>query len=308
MSFSDLHDIFSGRIGSNYCVKSLLYLKSSRGAKEYLAAIHKITFEKGDISRRQKWSKYPHLRKGPPVDIISERDLLSSAFLNIRSDKLSFDISRFTEFLAGYNKVDEDIKPVMLHYALIYLFDFFSATWLKYEQNRGHGIVMIPSTKKRPLTQISVTVKQNGIFPRAVDAFYFLGQSSLFSLDNHGGIGYYFNPAGGGTISKRIRKMQYSASPTVSLSRLVDLYERFGKIVGHVSKSNYILVGYVILFTLSSICRYRAQEWFRISKDRNLKSKFELLQYDFVHEWIPEILMQTILTKNLQKELSISAE
>jgi len=60
--------------------------------------------------------------------------------VNKQTDKLSFDISRFTEFLSGNAKVDDDIKPIMLHYTMIYFFDFFSRTWLKYGRARGHGI------------------------------------------------------------------------------------------------------------------------------------------------------------------------
>jgi hypothetical protein len=287
-------------------VKSLLYLKSPQNTKQYLIAIQRIKFKEGDKSRNERWGKYPPIRGGQLTVPINQEDLLTPAFMNKRSNKLSFDISRFTEFLSGYNKVDEDIKPVMLHYAMIYLFDFFSRTWLKYEQNRGHGIHLNQLGKESQVTETSVTVKPDGIFQRAVDAFYFVGQSSLFSLDNDDGIGYTIDPLRGGTISQRIRKIKYSATPSITLARLIDVCERFDKIVGNVSKSNPILVGYVILFTLSSICRYRAEDWFKIRGNRDLKTRFELLQHDFLYEWIPEILMQTILTKGLKEELPIS--
>jgi len=308
MSFSDLHDIFSGRIGSNYCVKSLLYLKSPQNAKRYLTAIQKISFRSGDGNRNRGWDRYPRARSRLHVVPIKEQDLLDPVFMNKRSNKLSFDIARFTEFLAGYNKVDEDIKPVMLHYAMIYLLDFFSRTWLKYDQNRGHGLVMNPSVKEQQVIETSVTVRPDGIFQRAVDAFYFLGQSSLFSLDDDEGIGYTIDPLGKGTISKRIRKTKYSAAPKITLARLIDVHERLGNIVGDVSKSNFILVGYIILFTLSSICRYKAEDWFKIRTNIEMKSKFDLLQHCFLYEYIPETLMQTILAKDLKKELSIGDE
>lgn len=47
--------------------------------------------------------------------------------------------------LAGYTMVHDDIKPVMLHYSMIYLLDFYARTWLKYGRNWGHGIKQIPN-------------------------------------------------------------------------------------------------------------------------------------------------------------------
>lgn len=153
----------------------------------------------------------------------------------------------------------------------------------------------------------SVEIKKSGIFPRVIDTFYFLDQSSLFSADDDDGIEYRLN-IDGETVSEIIEKMKYSECPEIRLTHLISVYEKLGKIVGSVSKSNPILVGYVILFIMSSISRYRAEDWFKIREDRNLKSKFEFLQYDFLYNRIPEILMQTILKKGLKKELSISRE
>lgn len=306
MSFSGLRDIFSGRLGTDYCVKSLLFLKSPNNAKEYLVGIHKVAFPDGDTNKNQRWFAYPSVKGTPNVIPIRERDLSNPMFMDKQADKLSFDISRFTEFLSGYTKVDDDIKPIMLHYAMIYLFDFFSRTWLKYGRNWGHGIEKFKPFKPCP-NDFSVEIGKSGIFPRAIDAFYFLDQSSLFSPDNDDGIGYVANVEGG-TISERIEKMKYSESPVIRLTHLIGVYEKLGKIVGSVSKSNPILVGYVVLHIMSSISRYRAEDWSKIREDRNLKNKFELLQYDFLYEWAPEILIQTILKRGLKKELSISSE
>ena len=308
MSFSGLRDIFVGRTGADYCVRSILFLKSPKNVKQYLIGIHKVAFPDGDKSKNEKWHAYPHVIGAQNVNPIREADLSDSVFMNKQADKLSFDISRFAEFLGGYAKVDDDIRPVMLHYAMIYLFDFFTRTWLKYGSNRGHGIKPKPRKKGSSVNQYLVEIEKNGIFPRAVDAFYLLDQSSLFSPDDDDGIGYIVSPIKRGTISKIIRKMKYPETPKIKLVRLIDVYERLDKIVGPVSKSNPILVGYVTLFIISSISRYRAKDWFKIRADRNMKSKLERLQYDFLYEWTPEILMQTILKKGLKKELSISSE
>jgi hypothetical protein len=307
MSFAVLRDIFAGRFGTDYCVKSLLFLKSPNNVKEYLVGIHKVTFPDGDKDKNKKWRAYPRVVGTSYVIPIREKDLSNPLFMNKQADKLSFDISRFTEFLTGYNKVDEDIKPAMLHYATIYLFDFFTRTWLKYGQNWGHGIRQKPREKGSSVNECLVEIGKNGIFPRVIDAFYLLGQSSLFSPDDDSGIGYTVDVKGG-TISERIEKMRYSETPKIRLIQLTDVYEKLGKIVGTVSKSNPILVGYVILFIMSSISRYNADDWFKIREDRNFRSKFELLQHDVLYNWIPEILLQTILKKGLKKELSLSSE
>jgi len=300
MSFSALRDIFIGSIGADYCVKALLWLKSPNNIKKYLLGIHKITFPEGDTIKSKIWYAYPRIEGAPNVTPIKSRDLSDSNFMNKQANKLSFDISRFIEFYTSHIEVDDDIKPIMLHYATIYLFDFFSRTWLKYSQNWGHGMRFTISSN-----DFSVRIKKSGIFPRAIDAFYFSGQSSLFSLDDDYGIGYQLNIKGE-TVSERIGKMKYSECPEVTLTHLIDVYEKLGKIVGSVSESNPTLVGYAILFILSSISRYRAEDWFKIREDRNLKNKFDLLQYDFLYKWTHGILMQTILKRGLKKELSIS--
>lgn len=199
--------------------------------------------------------------------------------------------------------MDGDIKPIMLHYSIIYLLDFFSRTWLKYGRNPGHGIKKLRAQAGEYFT----TIQKSGIFPRAVDAFYFLNQSSLFSVDDDDGIPYQHNFELEVPFEK-IEKMKYSECPEINLTHLIDVYERISKINKFVSKSNPILVGYVILFIISSISRYRAEDWFKIREDRNLKNKFDLLQYDFIYKWAHEILMQTILKRDLKRELSISNE
>lgn len=308
MSFPDLRDLFIGSVGADYCVKALLFLKSPSNVKEYLIGIHKVTFPKGDISKTERWRAYPRIKRSPKVIPIMQRDLLDSKFMEKQADKLSFDISRFMEFFDGYAKVGDDIKPIMLHYSMIYLFDFFSRTWLKYARNWGHGM-KIHSWKRSTDAhgQFSAKIQKSGIFHRAVDAFYFLKQSSLFSIDDDDGIPYQHDFKLEVPFEK-IEKMKYSEYPEINLTRLINIYDRIGKIDKFVSKSNPILVGYVILFITSSISRYRAKDWFKIRENRDLKNKFDLLQYDFLYKWIHEILMQTILRRGLKKELSISSE
>ena len=300
MSFSGLRDIFIGRLGTDYCVRSVLFLKSPKNVKEYLVGIHKVTFPDGDESKNKRWHS---VTSTPNVIPISEKDLSNVGFMNKQAHKLSFDISRFIEFLSGYTKVDEDIKPVMLHYAMIYLFDFFSRSWLKYERNWSHGIWKL----KKHSNDFSVRIEKKGIFPRVIDAFYLLHQSNLFSLDDVDGIVYPLIVELE-AVSNKIQKMKYSERPEIRLSHLIDIYEKLSQILKSSSKSNPILVGYAILFITSSISRYRAEDWFKIREDKDLRNKIDLLQYDFLYEWTPEILMQTILRKGLKKKLSISSE
>jgi len=73
-----------------------------------------------------------------------------------------------------------------------------------------------------------------------------------------------------------------------------------GKIEPFVLKSNPILVSYAILFIISSMSRYRAENWFKIRENKDLKNKFDLLQYDFLYRWTHEVLKQTILRRGLK--------
>ena len=305
MSFSALRDIFIGSVGADYCVKALLFLESPNNVKEYLIGIHKVTFPKGDTRKKERWSAYPCVKGAPKVLPIMDSDLSDPEFMDKQANKLSFDISRFKEFLDGYTKVDDDIKPIMLHYSMIYLLDFFSRTWLKYARNLGHGMKIPPHSNSH--RQFPVKITKSGIFHRAVDAFYFLEQSSLFSIDDDDGIPYQHNFELEVPFEK-IEKIKYSEYPEINLDHLINIYERIGKIQLFVSKSNPILIGYAILFIISSISRYRAENWFKIREDRDLKNNFDLLQYDFLYKWTHELLMQTILRGGLKKELSISSE
>lgn len=299
MSYSGLLELFTGRIEAQKCVNYVLSLKSPQKVRKFLISRHEILFPKGDKKKDEKWDSYPKIKGILQIKPVTSKDLSDGEFMTKMANKLSFDISRFTEFLSGYNEVDEDIKPIMFHYALIYIFDFFSRTWLRYGQNRGHGIAINSHIKRSAVADTEVKIQLNGVFPRAVDAFYFLDQSSLFSRDDRSGIFYQRNIAGETIPSKKIQKLKYSDEPKVSISRLVEIYDDLDRVVGSVKLSNQILVGYAIIFALSSMCRYRPEQWFRIQEDRDLKSKLEILQSDYLHKWIPEILLQLELERDV---------
>jgi hypothetical protein len=298
MSYSGLLELFTGRLNPQECVRVVLSLKSPQRMKKFLIKRHEILFPKGDRYKIRKWNSYPKIKGTSQIVPVTSKSLLDGDFMTKMANRLSFDISRFTEFLSAYNRVDEDIKPIMFHYALIYIFDFFSRTWLKYGRNQRHGLAIPSDTKRTPVADTEVKIHLNGIFPRAIDAFYIVGQSSLFSSDNKSGISYQ-RSLKGGTVSKRIQKLKYCDKPKVSISRLIDIYDSLNRIVGDVKISNQILVGYLIIFALSSICRYRPEQWFSIQEDRDLRSKLEILQSDYLHEWIPEILLQLRLERDV---------
>lgn len=306
MSYAGLLELFTGRLGSQECVRYVLSLKSPQKVEKFLIKRHEIIFPKGDKEKLEKWGSYPKIEGISQIKPVTSKDLSNGEFMAKMADKLSFDISRFTEFLSAYNEVDEDIKPIMFHYSLLYLFDFFSRTWLKYGQNRGHGIAINSHTERLGVADTEVKFYSNGAFPRAIDAFFLVNQSSLFSRDDKSGINYQKN-INGNTIPKRIQKFKYSDEPKVNLSRLVKIYDDLNRVVGSVKVSNQILVGYAIIFALSSICRYRPHHWFRIQEDRDLKSKLEILQNDYLHNWIPEILLQLKLERDVLGSKSIAS-
>jgi len=298
MSHSDLLELFTGQLDAQECVRYVLALKSPQMMKKFLIRRHEILFPEGDRKKNQKWGRYSRNQATSQLRPLTSEDLSDADFLIKIANKLSFDISRFTEFLSGYNTVDEDIKPIMFHYALIYIFDFFSRTWLKYGHNPHHALSIIPNIEKTTEAGIEVKVHSNGVFPRAVDAFYLLGQSSLLSCDDETGISYQPD-LNGNVIPKRIQKQRYSDEPRLNLSNLIGIYDNLNRVYGYVKISNQILVGYMIVFVMSSVCRYLPEQWFNIQEDRDLKSKLEILQSDYLHQWIPEILLQIELERDI---------
>ncbi len=297
MSVASLRDLFLGRYDANYCVKSLLLLKSPRNAEQYLLALHQRVFPEGDNKKTEKWREYPN--RPNSVTPIIKRHLTDPVFLSKQADKLSLDMTRFIEFLMGYNQVEPDIQPIMLHYSIIYLFDFFSRSWLKYKRNWGHGMRLKPNSDG-----LSIQIQRNGLFQRAVDGFYFVGQPSIFSLDEDEGIRYELD-ANEEPITPRIGKMKYYEKPEKKLTELIDVYQKFNDTRGGVLKSNEILLGYTVLFGMSSISRYRAKEWHKIRQNRDLKNKMDLILYNFLYDWIPDVLGLTVIKSEIGKKEGI---
>jgi hypothetical protein len=307
MSFSELRDILGARENVNQCVRAIFALKSPQNVADYLVNIQRKAFyfaydygpredKTIDKYKKEKWAQYNFPQKGMQLGPLTSEILLDTEELSSISEKLSFNISRFTEFLSCYNKIEADIKPIMLHYAMIYLFDFFSRTWLRYRANNGHGITY-SETQGTSVNDMEIRLGTTGIFPRAVDAFYFLNEQSVFSLDNAkgNGLGNDFtlqNPA-----FKPMAKTKYYEKPTIKFGQLLENYERMKILRENMQcgKGNPILTGYAILFLVSSVCRYKPREWFKILTDRDLSTKLELLQHDFIYSWIPELLDYTVL-------------
>jgi hypothetical protein len=53
---------------------------------------------------------------------------------------------------------------------------------------------------------------------------------------------------------------------------------------------------------------HRAEDWFKFLKDRKLKSFVDALQYDFLYDWIPSILIQMFVRKGNLIDLLIENE
>lgn len=298
MSFSGLSDLFEGRIDSRKLLASLLSLKAPESAEQYLLERHQSVFPHADSYKEmaETWERYSLVSATANVKPVMHTDLSNPEFTHKLAEKLSFDIARFTDFIDGYAKVAEDIRPVMLHYAVIYLLDFFSRTWLKHGRNMSHGVRMIQQEGQQSVLDAWLKISKRGIFPRAVDAFFVTRQSSLFSNDDHSGVGYLQIPFEDRTIPKRLPKLPWCKEPKVKLGELLDIYKTMRNVEGaHVTAANNILTGDLILFSASFISRYKAEDWFKIREDRNLRNRIELLNHDFVSEWIPELILQMSL-------------
>jgi hypothetical protein len=118
-----------------------------------------------------------------------------------------------------------------------------------------------------------------------------MNQHNLFSNDNTSGIQKNFS------ITKdewepELEKKCYSREPKISLGELLNIYELLKTDMAIITMANKILTGYLILFLISSISRYKAKKWCIITNDRNLSNEIELVNYDFVSKWIPELILQ----------------
>jgi len=103
MSFSTLRDIFtSRRLDVDYAVRSLLFLESPSNVKEYLTNVHLVAFHGFDLNKEKRWRGYPC--KSNQVAPIIQKNLTNPGYMNKYAAKLSFDISRFMEFLDAYTK------------------------------------------------------------------------------------------------------------------------------------------------------------------------------------------------------------
>ncbi len=292
MSFSGLSNLFNGRAGATECVAMLLSLKSPKNAKTYLIEKHKEINCYVDSYERilDRWKVSPSIKFNNVKPVLFS-DLQKSHITSRIADNMSFDISRFIDFIEGYAKVADDVKPVMLHYSTMYLLDFFSRTWLKCEPSAGHGLKMIDNGPRTNPEQIKIQILKKGFFSRVVDSFYIMGQSSLFSNDTEMGTQKYFMI----TEEKwfpEFEKKGYLSEPKVSLGELLSIYTTLKTDRVRIAMVNKILTGYLILFLISSISRYKARSWFDIRNNRSLNNKIELVNYDFISMWIPELILQ----------------
>jgi hypothetical protein len=292
MSFSGLSNLFNGRVGATNCLAMLLSLKSPKNAKKYLIQKHReincYASSYKDILTR--WKSCPSSANSN-IKPILDTDLEKSQVTNKIAETMSFDISRFIDFIEGYARVSNDIKPVMLHYSTMYLLDFFSRTWLRCEPSTAHGLKVIDDGVKREPQRTKLQILKKGFFPRIVDSFVIMNQHNLFSNDNTSGIQKNFS------ITKdewepELEKKCYSREPKISLGELLNIYELLKTDMAIITMANKILTGYLILFLISSISRYKAKKWCIITNDRNLSNEIELVNYDFVSKWIPELILQ----------------
>jgi hypothetical protein len=297
---SGLSDLFNGRIGAADCVSMLLSLKSPKTARTYLIEKHKQIncYSDSYTYILDRWKLCP-TKKLNNIKPIVRNDLQRSNVTMRIGDIMSFDISRFIDYFEGYEKVAYDVKPVMLHYSAIYLLDFFSRTWLHCGSSTGHGLIMVDDGAEKS-EEIKVQISKKGFFSRIIDSFYIMNQSSLFSNDDETGFQKYLDSTKKEWLPN-LEKKRYVSEPKISLSELLNNYDMLKNSQANVTMANKILTGYLALFLISSISRYKAKFWFEIRNDRNLNSKIELIYYDFTSLWLPELLLQRAIFKLLNE-------
>lgn len=247
------------------------------------------------------------------IDVLKPKDYYNDKI----GLKLAFDISRFIEFLNAYEIIDKSIKPVVLHYSIIYLFDFISSCFIKYStSNRGHGLTFNGNEN-------SIVLRKFGIFPRIIDSLHLIGYPSIFSNTNdqtleNSGIEYHI-PNVDSDYNDLINNINlilkgrygYFNEPKIELRQIIDIYNKLYSLYQinnhYVKKSNFIFIDYLFLFAASSISRYRAEDWHKIQTDKNsvVRHHFEIAQFNFIYKWIPYLICEIILPEEVLYELKI---
>ena len=297
---SGIGSLFSGRSDANELFSTLLSLKSPKNAKDYLIKTQRRIncYANSYDNILERWKKCP-CAKMNNIRPIVDRDLLRSNVISKCAKNMSFDVSRFIDFLEGYAKVAEDVKPVMLHYAAIYLLDFFSRTWLNCESSTRHGLKMINEGTEKP-DGVKVQILPKGFFSRIVDSFYLMNQQNFFSNDDETGYRKNFNICSGKWYPV-LEKKKYLNRPKITLGELLSYYELLKDERIKSSIANKILTGYLILYLVSSISRYKAKDWSEIRNDLRLINRIELVNFDFTSKWFPELILQKDIFKFLNE-------
>jgi hypothetical protein len=297
---SGIDSLFTGRTDANEHISMLLSLKSPKNTKDYLIKTQRRIncYVSSYDNIMERWRACP-CAKINNIRPIVNRDLLRSHITSKIADNMAFDVSRFIDFLEGSAKVAADVKPVMLHYSAIYLLDFFSRTWLKCESSTRHGLKMINEGTEKP-EGVKVQILPKGFFSRIVDSFYIMNQESLFSSDDESGFRKYYNLSDGKWYPD-LEKKKYLNRPKIGLGELLSVYELLKKEKVKSLIANQILTGYLILFLVSSISRYKAKYWSEIRNNRRLSNRIELVNCDFTSRWFPELLLQKDIFKLLNE-------
>ena len=176
----------------------------------------------------------------------------------------------------------------------------------------------------------SIVLRKSGIFPRIIDSLHLIGYPSIFSNTNdqtleNSGIGYHIPLDRSGYIDvdsdyndlinniDLILKGRYGYfnEPKIELKQIIDIYNMLSRLYqfneDYVKNSNFILIDYLFLFAASSISRYRAEDWHKIQTDKNsvIMHHFEIAQFNFIYKWIPYLICEIIVPKEVLYELEI---
>jgi hypothetical protein len=107
MSFSELRDILGARENVNQCVRAIFALKPPQNVATYLVDVQRKAFyfaysygssddKEIDKYKREKWTQYNFPQKGLQLGPLTSEILLAPEEISKASEKLSFDISRFS--------------------------------------------------------------------------------------------------------------------------------------------------------------------------------------------------------------------
>jgi hypothetical protein len=237
----------------------------------------------------------PYIQLVKKYQIHSKRQIepISTEYLDsssvIQEENIAL-LKNAIELWRSASQATDAIAPILFHYSWHCLNSFFAYSFFRWnpKHSQSHGINI--GKINNDIGKIQITISNNGLFSRLIDAWTCLGASLAFSK--------YLPIMQEGMYDVKPNELYFlKESNTVELSTLMNFkpvedYERkywndYGRtnLIQNTSFKNSmniptrIMQSYLILFVASSLARYRPILWALILSGNNNQNAHFSLQY-----------------------------